>query len=503
MAGEWILAIDQGTTNTKALLFNREGGFDFRTSVPVEILQPQAGWVEQDPVALWDSVIRVIEECVRFAERERGTIVGVAISNQRETAVAWRRAAHGGAPAGVPIGNAISWQCRRSAPVCERLRREADKIQALAGLPLDPLLSATKWAWAFEQEPDLHANAASGDVFLGTVDAWLLFNLTGGRDHVTDHTNASRTALMSLASLDWHPELLTLFDLPQKAFPTIRPSSGLFGRCSAFAKIADAPIVAMIGDSHAALLGHGQFISGTVKATYGTGSSLMMLTPSLVAEGGALARTLAWSTAKGVRFALEGNIPMSGAAVQWVGEFLGLPYPIDDTVTLASTVQDAAGLIFVPAMVGLGAPHWDAAARGLACNLERPHTAAHLARAALDAIAFQVADVLEAMEETAHVKLPVLLADGGATRNDTLMQMQADIIGRPVHRAENEDLSARGAALLGGLALGWWRDLDELAALPKSVRVFEPHMSESERAKLRNNWRLAVRRARLTAETAA
>jgi glycerol kinase len=229
----------------------------------------------------------------------------------------------------------------------------------------------------------------------------------------------------------------------------------------------------------------------------------MMLTPSLVAEGGALARTLAWSTAKGVRFALEGNIPMSGAAVQWVGEFLGLPDPIDDAATLASTVQDAAGLIFVPAMVGLGAPHWDAAARGLACNLERPHTAAHLARAALDAIAFQVADVLEAMEETAHVKLPVLLADGGATRNDTLMQMQADIIGRPVHRAENEDLSARGAALLGGLALEWWRDLDELAALPKSVRVFEPRMSKSERAKLRNNWRLAVRRARLTAETVA
>jgi glycerol kinase len=503
MASEWILAIDQGTTNTKALLFNREGGFDFRTSVPVEILQPQAGWVEQDPIALWESVVHVIAECVRFAERERGAVVGVAISNQRETAVAWRRATHGAAPAGEPIGKAISWQCRRSAPVCERLRGEARKIQSVAGLPLDPLLSATKWAWAFEQEPDLQAKAASGDVLLGTVDAWLLFNLTGGREHATDHTNASRTALMSLASLDWYSELLTLFDLPRKTLPAIRPSSGLFGRCSAIAKISNVPIVAMIGDSHAALMGHGQFESGTVKATYGTGSSLMMLTPNFVADGGALARALAWSTADDARFALEGNIPMSGAALQWVGEFLGLPRPVDDAAALASTFADAAGLILVPAMVGLGAPHWDAAARGLVCNLERPHTAAHLARAALDAIAFQVADVLEAMEEAAHVKLPVLLADGGATRNDTLMQMQADMIGRPVHRAEQEDLSARGAALLGGLALGWWRDLRELAALPKSVRVFEPRMSEKERGKLRNNWQLAVRRARLTAETAA
>ncbi len=503
MAREWILAIDQGTTNTKALLFNREGGFDFRTSVPVEILQPQAGWVEQNPIALWESVVHAAEECTRFAERERGVIAGVAISNQRETAVAWRRAAEGAAPAGEPIGNAISWQCRRSASVSERLHGEAGKIQSLAGLPLDPLLSATKWAWGFEERPELRTAAEKRELFLGTVDAWLLFNLTGGQEHATDQTNASRTALMSLVTLNWEPELLSLFGIPRRALPAVRPSSGVLGRCAAVAGLSGVPIVAMIGDSHAALLGHGHFESGPVKATYGTGSSLMMLTPSLVAEGGVLARTLAWSAADGARFALEGNIPMSGAAMQWVGEFLGLTHPIDDAAALASTVADAAGLILVPAMVGLGAPHWDAAARGLACNLQRPHRAAHLARAALDAIAFQVADVLEAMEETAHVKLPVLLADGGAARNDTLMQMQADMIGRPVHRAEQEDLSARGAALLGGLALGWWRDLDEVAALPKPVRVFEPRAGETERVKLRDTWRLAVRRARLTPEAAA
>jgi glycerol kinase len=259
----------------------------------------------------------------------------------------------------------------------------------------------------------------------------------------------------------------------------------------------------MIGDSHAALVGHGRYEPGTVKATYGTGSSLMMLTPNLVTEAKHLARTVAWSAESGAHFALEGNIAMSGAAVQWAGEFLGLAHPVDDTAALAATVADAAGLILVPAMVGLGAPYWDSAARGLITNVERSHTAAHLARAALDSIAFQVADVLEAMEDAAHVQLPILLADGGATRNDALMQMQADVLGRPVHRSTQEDLSARGAALLGGLAIDWWRSLDELAALPISVRAFEPRISQAERECLRGSWRLAVERARLTAERVA
>ena len=261
--------------------------------------------------------------------------------------------------------------------------------------------------------------------------------------------------------------------------------------------------MAMVGDSHAALVGHGCYAPGTVKATYGTGSSLMMLTAGTVAEAKYLARTVAWSTPDGAHFALEGNIAMSGAAVQWVGEFLGLAHPIEDAAALAATVPDSAGLILVPAMVGLGAPHWDSDARGVIANIERLHIAAHLARAAVDAIAFQVADVLEAMEQAAEIRLPVLLADGGATRNDALMQMQADMIGRPVHRSAQEDLSARGAAVLGGLALGWWRGLDELSALPKTVQAFEPRLEAGDREQLRNAWRLAVRRARLRAECAA
>jgi len=503
MAGEWILAIDQGTTNTKALLVDREGGVVFRASTPVEILQPQAGWVEQDPLSLWRSVENSVSACVRHASAQHGTIAGIAIANQRETALVWRRAAEATQTAGEPIGNAIGWQCRRSAPICGRLRGDAGKIQATTGLPLDPLVSASKWAWILERQPELRNRAASGEVLLGTVDAWLLYNLTAGNVHATDYTNASRTALMCLATLDWSSELLSLFEIPRAALPKLRLSSGEFGECASIPALAGVPIVAMIGDSHAALVGHGCYQAGTVKATYGTGSSLMMLTPGLVADGGKIARAVAWSDAGGVRYGLEGNIAMSGAAVQWVGEFLGLPRPIEDAAALSATVPDAAGLVLVPAMVGLGAPYWDTAARGLACNLERSHTAAHLARAATDAIAFQVADVLEAMEAAAGVTIPLMLADGGATRNDALMQMQADILGRPVHRSSQEDLSARGAALLGGLALGWWDGLDGLSALPREEQVFEPRMSAIERTRLRNAWRLAVKRARLASETAA
>jgi glycerol kinase len=486
----WILAIDQGTTSTKALLVDREGQSVYRASAPLELLQPQAGRMEQDPLALWQSVCRVAGECAAHAASHGAGIAGLALSNQRETALLWRRT-------GEPVGNAISWQCRRSASVCARLRGSASSLQSIAGLPLDPLLSATKWAWVFDQRPELCSLAAAGELHLGTVDAWILYKLTGGCLHATDHTNASRTALLSLESLAWDDELLKVFGIPRAALPEVKPSSSVFGECSAMRALAGVPVVAAVGDSHAAFVGHGTYAPGTVKATYGTGSSLMMLTSGLVAEAKQLARTVAWSEPGGARYALEGNIAMSGAALQWVGEFLGSSRPVEDAAALAASVDGAAGLILVPAMVGLGAPHWDQAARGIVANLERSHTAAHLARAALDAIAFQVADVLEAMEDTAGLKLPVLLADGGATCNRALMQMQADVIGRPVHRSAQKDLSARGAALLAGMALGWWKSHNDWATLPKTVEVFEPRMHAGRREQLRAGWRLAVRRARL------
>ncbi len=490
MASACILAIDQGTTNTKALLIDGQGQTLFRASAPLDLLQPRPGYVEQDPLALWHSVCQVANECVNYAAANRAPIAAIAISNQRETAVTWRSN-------GEPAGNAITWQCRRSTPVCDRLLEQAPQIQSLTGLPLDPLLSATKWAWVFDHQPDLHAQAQSGELRIGTVDSWLLYRLSGGSVHATDHTNASRTALLNLSSQEWDDALLGIFDIPRAALPVVKPSSGIFAECQTIPQLAGVPIAAMIGDSHAALVGHGRYENGTVKATYGTGSSLMMLTPSMVAETRMLARTVAWSAPEDTRFALEGNIAMSGAALQWVGEFLGLADAAEGAAALAATVPDAAGLMLVPAMVGLGAPHWDSAARGLITEIERSHTAAHLARAALDAIAFQVADVLEAMESAAGVELPVLLADGGATRNATLMQMQADIIGRPLHRSGQEDLSARGAAMLAGLALGWWKSPAELAALPKNIEAFEPRMSAAQREQLRRSWKLAVRRARL------
>ncbi len=496
MASEWILAIDQGTSNTKALLIDRQGRAVFRASAPLELIQPQPGYVEQNPLALWKSVCEVAEECTRHAAAHGGVIAAIAISNQRETAVTWRSN-------GEPAGNAITWQCRRSAGLCDGLRDRAAEIQSATGLPLDPLLSATKWAWLLEQQPELRVMAETGEVRLGTVDSWLVYKLSGGRVHATDHTNASRTALLNLASLDWDEAMLSLFRIPRAALPSIRASSGICAECSSIPGLAGVPIASLIGDSHAALVGHGCYEPGTVKATYGTGSSLMMLTPALVSQTGVLARTVAWSAPAYVRYALEGNIAMSGAALQWVGEFLGLPHPAEDVAALAETVPDAAGVLLVPAMVGLGAPHWDASARGLIANLERSHTAAHLARAAVDAIAFQVADVLEAMESAAAVDLPVLLADGGATRNPALMQMQADIIGRPVHRATQEDLSARGAAMLAGLAINWWKSAADLTHLPKQVQTFEPRMSSDQREELRQSWRLAVRRARLRDEMKA
>ena len=490
MARALILAIDQGTTNTKALLIDAEGQTVFRASASLDLLQPQPGYVEQDPLALWQSVCRVVADCVRYSKSHEATVAAIAISNQRETAVTWR-------DGGEPVGNAITWQCRRSAPICNRLRAHAQTIQSITGLPLDPLLSATKWAWMMEHHPELSAEAEAGGLRLGTVDSWLLYKLSGGRAHVTDPTNASRTALFSLRSLGWDDTLLALFGIPRAALPEVRPSSGIFAECTAIPGLAGVPVASMIGDSHAALVGHGCYEAGTVKATYGTGSSLMMLSPDLVAETKRLARTIAWSAPGDIRFALEGNIAMSGAALQWVGEFLALPHPAEDAAALAESVPDAAGVMLVPAMVGLGAPHWDASARGLIANLERSHTAAHLARAAVDAIAFQVADVLEAMEAAAGVDVPVLLADGGATRNSALMQMQADILDRPVHRSTQEDLSARGAAMLAGMALAWWKSPAQLASLPKHVDVFEPRMSAAKRAELRRSWHLAVDRARL------
>lgn len=494
MASKCILAVDQGTTNTKGLLMDQEGRIAFRSAVAVSLIQPVPGFIEQDPVELWQSTCKVLQACAAHAARAGLNISGIAICNQRETAVAWRRVS---GKVIRPVCNAISWQCRRSEPICEQLFGSAQLLRDRGGVPLDPLLTATKWAWLLSEQPELRSEMESGEVLLGTVDSWLLYNLTNGRAHATDLTNASRVALLNLEGLNWDDELLALFGIPRTALPDLRASAGVFGECSAVPELSGVPIAAMIGDSQGALVGHGSYGPGSVKATYGTGSSLMMLTPELPKAQRSLARTIAWSVPEATQYAFEGNIPMSGAALQWVGEFLGLPHPVEDAAALAEGVPSADGVVFVPAMVGLGAPHWDASARGTIANLGRAHTAAHLARAALDAIAMQVTDVLEEMECASGVKVRVLLADGGATRNHTLMQMQADVLKRRVRRSAQEELSARGAALLGGLALGWWSGMSELADLETAGEWFEPGMEDAQRMALRERWMLGISRARL------
>jgi glycerol kinase len=489
-----ILAIDQGTTNTKALLVDGFGAPIFRASVPVELIRSDLGHLEQNPLELWESVRKAIAECVLHAAQRGTSIEALAISNQRETAVAWD------GESGAPVANAISWQCTRSADICNRLSLHAESIRAKTGLPLATLISAGKWAWLLENDVHAQTLARAGALRFGTVDTWLIHRLTHGSLHVTDGSNASRTGLLNLQRLAWDKDLLDLFGIPLASLPEIRSSSGPFGICSGIPGLEGVPILSAIGDSHAAMFGHGQFTSGTVKATYGTGSSLMALTPGLAADTPLLARTIAWSISDKAQFALEGNIAMTGSAVQWVGEFLDLADPAQDAAALAGTVADSDGIYFVPAMVGLGAPHWDATARGAITGLGRSHTAAHLARAAIEAIAFQVADVFFAMEESSGIVLPALHADGGATRNRALMQFQADILGRPVLLPAHEELSALGASRLAGLALGWWNDLSDIAHLAGNVESFFPTMKAAERDRRYAGWKTAVKRARQNAE---
>ena len=489
-----ILAVDQGTTNTKVLLVDKSGVPVFRTSAPVPLATSVAGAVEQDPLLLWDSVVHAMNTASQHARDTNTAIEAIAISNQRETALAWN------GETGEPLANAVSWQCNRSAAICERLASHADSIRAKTGLPLAPLISAGKWTWLLESDAGVEAACRQGVLRLGTVDSWLIHKLTAGKSHATDLTNAARTGLLNLETLDWDVELLDLFGIPTAALPALRSSSGEFGVCRAIAGLDGVPVLAAIGDSHAAMFGHGRFAPGTVKATYGTGSSLMALTDDLPADTSALARTIAWSIGGVTQFALEGNIAMTGSAVQWVGEFLGFADPANQIAHLASTVMDSAGVYFVPAMVGLGAPHWDARARGAISGLGRNHTAAHLARAALDAIAYQIADVFFAMEPTTGAQFAELHSDGGATRNNMLMQFQADILGRPVVRSKNEELSALGAAWLAGLALGWWKSPADLESISSKGECFAPAMPAEHSKALYAEWTDAVRRVRTSRE---
>lgn len=486
----FILAVDQGTTNTKALLVDQQGHIHLQASVSNHVSYPQPGWAEQSATALFDGVKACIAEIIAQASDTK--IDGIAISNQRETIIVWE------ASTGKPIGPAIVWQCRRSAPVCDALRKAgyAGLIQDKSGLAIDPLFPAAKIAWLLDNTPNGRQLADAGQLRAGTVDSWILWNLTAGTEHATDHSNASRTQLFNTQSLAWDPELCALYNIPMNLLPTVRSSDAKFGiTAGGVTGLPDGlPILAMIGDSHAALFGHGVRVPGEVKATYGTGTSLMALTPDRMVSTHGISSTIAWSQNGRVQYALEGNISVSGQTAAFTAELLGLGNAAA-LAALAETVGDSNGVAFVPALVGLGAPHWRADARGTITGLTLGTKPAHLARAALEAIAFQVADVYAAMEADAGVPLGLLRADGGASRNRTLMQIQADVLDRPVAVSDAAEVSALGAAALAFSALS-------LAVPVASASAhFTPKMDESTRRLYQSRWRSAISQT-LTTEQA-
>lgn len=490
MTARLVLAVDQGTTNTKAILIDSDGHVVAEASQPASISFPVPGWVEQDPVAIWHSVAAAVDQCLNAAGHPK--VAAVAISNQRESAVAWDR------HTGLPVGPLVSWQCRRSASLCERLRNEGHSQLVLerTGLALDPMFSASKIRWLLDNTPDGHARAANGDIFVGTVDSWLLWNMTGGKLHQCDMTNASRTQLFNIRTLEWDRDLLEIFGVPLPALPTVRYSSYHFGETVRIGALpANTPVGSMIGDSHGAIYGHGQYMPGTVKATYGTGSSLMTPLSEIVVSQHGLSTTIGWADFAPVH-ALEGNIYVTGASVQWLRDLLGLKETAA-VANLADTVDSPEGVYFVPAFVGLGAPHWNDNARGLVTGLTRGSDRAHLARAVIESIAYQIRDVFDVMATESPSGLAVLLADGGASRNDTLMQFQADILGTPVVRNNSTVLSALGAAFLAGQTIGVWASRDDIAALPRQTDRFDPRMSPSARKDAYDGWKHAVSRTTL------
>ncbi len=481
-----ILSIDQGTTNTKALLIDASGQVLARASRPMSLHCPQPGWIEQDAAEIWAAVREVIEEILTAHGAQ--ALAALAVTNQRESVVVWERAS------GMPLGPCVIWQCRRTAPACAELRRQgrASAILEKTGLGVDPLFSATKAHWLLEQIPGGIRSAEAGELCAGTVDSWLLYNLTAGAAHACDTTNASRTQLMNLDTLAWDADLSEWFGVPRAALPAILPSSGEFGRTAGFGPLpAGLPIAAMIGDSHAALFAHASFRPRATKATYGTGSSLMRGTAGRPYSLFRLSSTVAWSTPHRTEYGIEGNITLTGGAVQWAAEMLGLD-GAEAAAALAATVSGNEGVYLVPAMAGLGAPYWRDDARGLLTGLTRGSTAAHVARAALESVAYQVRDVFDAMTKDTGEAPEALLADGGASRNDILMQFQADILGCPVVRNLSADLSAIGAAQLAGLAAGVWKDVAELERLPRQEQRFEPRMAASRRHELFGGWVRAV-----------
>ncbi len=488
-----VLALDQGTTSSRAIVFDASGAARGAAQREFRQIYPQPGWVEHDPEELWRTQLDVAREAIANARIAAREVAAIGITNQRETTLLWDRRT------GAPVANAIVWQDRRTADECDRLKRAGHEpgVTAKTGLVLDPYFSGTKLAWLLDHIPGASARAERGELAFGTVDSWLVWKLTGGHVHATDPTNASRTLLFDLARGTWDDELLALFRVPRALLPEVRPSSGLLGETDPALLGSAIPITGVAGDQQAALFGQACHAPGMAKNTYGTGCFMLLHTgESRIASRHGLVTTRAASAAGRAEYALEGSVFIAGAVVQWLRDGLGLIRASADVEALAAGVPDSGGVYLVPAFAGLGAPHWDAYARGAIVGLTRGTTAAHLARAALESIAFQSAEVLLAMQRDAGITLAELRVDGGAAANDLLMQFQADLLGVGVVRPRGLETTALGAAYLAGLATGVWRSGDEIASQWRRERLFEPRMPRGEAESRLAGWLRAVERAK-------
>lgn len=494
----YLLALDQGTTSSRAMVFDETGQVVGVSQHALTQYYPRPGWVEHDA----DEILRTQLDCARAALIDAGIhareLAAIGVTNQRETTVVWERAS------GRPIAPAIVWQDRRTAAECDRLREagEAERIRALTGLEIDAYFSATKLAWLLDTVPGARARAERGELLFGTIDTWLVWHLTGGAAHVTDSGNAARTMLYNIHQQQWDPALLALFRIPSGMLPTVLDSIGVCGITRADMLGAEVPIAGIGGDQQAATFGQACFLPGMAKNTYGTGCFLLMNTGGqALTSTHRLLTTIAWKTRDEITYALEGSIFIGGALVQWLRDGLGLIRHSHEIESLAASVPDSGGVVLVPAFTGLGAPYWDAYARGTMIGLTRGTVAGHIARAALDAIALQTVDLVEAMNAEGTAALTELRVDGGAAVNDLLLQIQADLLGVPVVRPRMLETTALGAAYMAGLGVGVWCGTDELAKQWVEGRRFEPSLGEQQRVDTLCRWRRAIERARDWAET--
>ena len=497
----YIAAMDQGTTSSRAILFNRVGEIVSRAQYPFRQIYPQPGWVEHDPVELWNMEKKALAEAVDAAHIDPKQIAALGITNQRETTILWERAT------GHPVYNAIVWQCRRTAAICDQLKADgwSEAVTDKTGLLIDAYFSGTKIKWILDNVPGVRQRAERGELCAGTVDSWLIWNLTAGKVHVTDYSNASRTMLFNIHTLQWDEDLCRALDIPMSLLPQPRPNSEIYGTVAknipGLESLAGIPICGSAGDQPAALFGQACFLPGQAKNTYGTGCfTLMNVGSQVVRSKAGLVTSVGWSVGGKLTYALEGSVFNAGSTIQWLRDELGLIESAPECDRLAESVPSSGGVYVVPAFTGLGAPYWDMYARGTIVGLTRGSTRAHIARAVLDSIAFQVTDLVRAMNDDAPCPLTTLRVDGGASVSDILMQTQADLLRLPVDRPAQVETTAFGAAALAGLAAGVWSGFQELEGLRRSQHVFLPQREEAACAADYRQWRRAVERSRAWAE---